>query len=405
MEKRRYFGCRLKQRIASDTIPFFIFQGLAKDIKQWVGIQRIQEVKKGTQRVLRPSRVQAVTQFLKADSINTIPNSIILAFKEDTIKFISLDNKLNECDLVSQFNDIEGIDLHNNCQDKLAWGAIEFSFDPEQPEHLRPALIVDGQHRLYGMSAFDEENLPISIISLIDATPQEQAFQFIVVNNKAVRVSADNVKSIVADFDETKLEERLSRVRVKYGDAPLTLRYINDSPSSPFQNLLNWPYNKAAQEEDKLVPITAIEQALRYARTLFVSLEEDEDSLIEFFCAVWRPVKGNYPELFGKNDKFMTKANINALNEYITDRLKFFWELDMLDIFLIDEVENKVLDILRRLPGEFWSEKWRLKIQDNASFRKLIKDDLDKLVDNFKLQRSWYEDLNLPQINEEPDLG
>lgn len=115
-------------------------------------------------------------------------------------------------------------------------------------------------------------------------------------------------------------------------------------------------------------------------------------------------MKGNYPELFGKNDKFMTKANINALNEYIVDRLKFFWELDMLDIFLLEEVENKVLDILRRLPGEFWAEKWRLKIQDNANFRKLIKDDLDKLVDNFKLQRSWYEDLNLPEINQEPDL-
>src|SRR4028118_687665 len=105
MEKRRYFGCRLKQRIASDTIPFFIFQGLAKDLQQWVGIQRIQEVKKGTQRVLRPSRVRAVTQFLRADSINTIPNSIILAFKEDTINFISLDNELNKCDLGSRFND------------------------------------------------------------------------------------------------------------------------------------------------------------------------------------------------------------------------------------------------------------------------------------------------------------
>src|ERR687885_400828 len=136
MEKRRYFGCLLKQRIASDTIPFFIFQGLVKDIKQWVGVQRIQEVKKGTQRVLRHSRVRAVTQFLKADSINTIPNSLLLAFKEDTIKFISLDHELNECDLSNQFNDTERIDLHNNCQAKLAWGVIEFSFDPDQPEHL-----------------------------------------------------------------------------------------------------------------------------------------------------------------------------------------------------------------------------------------------------------------------------
>ena len=46
----------------------------------------------------------------------------------------------------------------------------------------------------------------------------------------------------------------------------------------------------------------------------------------------------------------MTKANISAFNEYITDRLVYFWEMDLLDVFESDEIEEKVLEIIKRLP-------------------------------------------------------
>nr|WP_262985842.1 DGQHR domain-containing protein [Nostoc sp. 'Peltigera membranacea cyanobiont' 232] len=277
---------------------------------------------------------------------------------------------------------------------------MEFSFEQNEQEYLKPALIVDGQHRLYGMSDFNEEDLPITVVSLIDATPQEQAFQFIVVNNKAVRVSTENVKSIVADFNEDELEKRLVLARVKYGDKPLILKFLSDSPTSPFQNLLEWSYNRESTEESQLVPITAIEQAMRYIRKCFTVLENDEDSLIEFFCATWRAVKGNYPELFGKNNQFMRKANINAFNEYITDRLLYFWEMDLLDIFDSDEIAEKVLDIIKRLPKEFWLEDWKLRIQDTPNFREILKNDFKIIITNCKLGKQWSYGLELVQTEE-----
>ena len=405
-EHKCYFGSLISQRTDKNVTRFFVFNAGAKDLKEWLGIRRIKDVPKGTQRVLRKARASAVTKFIEASSINTIPNSILIAFDRDKAKFTSLSKEISEgiiqtkSSLENPVNILNGCDILNGCENQLNWGIIKFSFERNEQEDAKPALIVDGQHRLYGMSDFDKENLPITVVSLIDATRQEQAFQFIVVNNKAVRVSAENVKSIIADFNEDELEKRLVLARVKYGDKPLILRSLNDSPSSPFQNLLNWSYNREITEETQLVPITAIEQTMRYIRKSFTVLENDEDSLIEFFCATWRAVKGNYPELFGKNNQFMTKANISAFNEYITDRLLYFWEMDLLDIFETDEIEQKVLDIIKRLPQEFWLENWKLRIQDTPNFREIIKNDLKTIITNAKLSKNWKNGLELLETEE-----
>lgn len=390
LENRRYFGCRVIQRSDRDTTPLFVFHATTKDVRKWAGIRRVEEYTEGTQRLLRETRRKAITRFLKADPKNIIPNNILLAFEPNKAKFTSLDEKV-----MSLASDT--VNPYNDCAGKLSWGFIEFSFEVDQEESSRPALIVDGQHRLYGISDFKEEDLPILIVSLVDATLEEQAFQFIVINNKAVRVPTDNVKSIIANLDEEQLRNRLLKAGVKYGDTSPILRDINDLPSSPFYQLLDWPYNR---EGNKLVPLTAIEQALRNLRIFFPFLEDDEDSLFEIFCAIWRAVKENYPTLWGNKNSFMTKVNINALSEFLTDRLKKAWEFSLIDIFEAKSVERQVLDILKQIPETFWQPEWSIKIQDNANVKKMIQDDLETIVQNYRLRRSWHEGLQLLMTNE-----
>lgn len=385
MIEKCYFGCRLIQRADNKTVAFFVFYAYAKDIKEWAGIRRVTEADDGIQRVLRASRQKAITRFLKSNSVNTIPGNILLAFNPDTADFNSLSSILLKC--------VPQVDLFNNCQQQLDWGTLTFQFEDNTTEQLKPALIVDGQHRLYGISDFEDENLPLLVVSLIDAPIQEQAFQFVVINNKAVRVPTDNVRAIIAQIDEEELQSRLLKAGVAYGEKSPILRDINDLPSSPFQNLLNWPYNKVGSQ---LVPLTAIEQCLRYLQALFPSLEDDEDSLIEIFCAMWRAIKSNYSSIWGEENTFMKKVNINALNEFVGDRLKFAWEMNLIDVFDSTAVEQQVINIVRLLPEEFWKEEWAVKIQDNANVRNLIKVDLATLANNSKLRKSWREDLKLP---------
>jgi DGQHR domain-containing protein len=393
MIEKCYFGCRLFQRIDQQTVAFFVFYARAKDIKEWAGIRRVSETDDGIQRVLRASRQKAITRFLKSSSLNTIPGNILLAFNPDTAHFNSLSSRF--------LKDSPEIDIFNNCQPQLDWGTLKFQFEVNTSEQLKPALIVDGQHRLYGISDFVEENLPLLIVSLIDAPIQEQAFQFVVINNKAVRVPTDNVRAIIAQIDEDELQKRLLEAGVSYGEKSPILRDINDLSTSPFQNLLNWPYNKKGSQ---LVPLTAIEQSLRFLQGSFPTLSDDEDSLIEIFCAIWRAVKSNYSNIWGYDNKFMKKVNINALNEFVADRLKYAWELDLIDIFNSQAVEQQVLNIVKLLPEEFWEEEWTVNIQDNANVRNLIKADLATLASNSRLRKSWREDLKLPTskiLNEE----
>ncbi|WP_017661270.1 DGQHR domain-containing protein [Baaleninema simplex] len=396
---KRYFGILLRQRKDSKTVPFFVFVAKAKDVKQWAGIRRIKEEEKGSQRVAKPARIKSVFNFLDASSINTIPNSILLAFEENKARFTPI-NKILEKEKFKANKIFLDDSFFNECEEDFEFGFLEFSFFDDQPDYEKPALIVDGQHRLYGISAYQNENVPIVIVGLIDATLQEQAFQFVVINKKAVSVSTENIKSILADFDTPELEKRLAAVSITYGNAPSTLKHVNDSSDSPFYHLLDWSYNRDDQEGKHLVPITAIEQCFRYIRKIFDVLENDEDSLREFFYSIWKAVQKVYPELWGEDNKLMKKVSVNALNEYIVDYIQYLWPMDYIDIYDPESVEGEVERLLKNIPRSFWISEWSIKVQDNSNVRELIKEDLKTMSSNAKAKkRAWSDNLELPKLD------
>lgn len=390
METRRYFGCRIGQRLDANSVVFFAFYARVKDIVAWIGIRRAVEKAEGTQRIWRKTRSTGVTRFMEADPINTIPNNILVAFPpEAKTEFVSVEAELQGC--------IQLDDLKNACGPRMDWGFLQFEFDPDVPEAERPALIVDGQHRLYGLVEL-EEDVPVLVVALLNASAEEQAFQFIVINNKAVKVPTENVIGIIADFNDQQLLPRLKKAGVSYGDMPLlsVLTEISDDAASPFQGLIDWTYDK---EGKKIVPLTAIEQALTELQNTFLFLRDDEDSLFEIFCAIWRGVKNTYAELWGQKNKLMTKVSINALNTYLGDRLSYAWQLGFLDdIFDVDKVEDNVKAMLKLVPIDFWKAQWSIRVQDNANVRSVIAADLDTLTSNVKLKKLWYDGLVLPVL-------
>lgn len=388
MPEQKYFGCRVRQREDAETTNFFVFVAKVKDVKQWAGTRRTAEIPSGTQRVLRPTRVKAVRRFLDSNPINTIANSVLIAFEPGKAAFTPFDN---EC--------IEGKRFYNNCPpDQIVWGFLDFQYEEGAEEQLRPALIVDGQHRIEGIATYENENLPILVVGLIDAAHEEQAFQFIVVNDKAVRVSTDNVKSIIADFDENSLQTRLFKAGIRYGELSPVLKDINDLPDSPFRHLLKWDYNR---DGTHLVSLTAIEQGLKMLNAAFGNITgDDEDSEIAIYCAIWRGVRSCYEDLWGQENKFMTKVNLAAMNEMVLQRLKTLWSMEMLDIFNTKDVETSTAAMWKSVPSKYWSSDWMVTPQDTTGFRGLIQDDLDLISENIRFNESWYEGLNLPKIME-----
>ncbi len=196
---KEYLGFRIRQRENDHSISFFVFVANAKDVNDWSAIDRLEEREGGIQRRLSQARLRAIHRFFDQDDRNLIPTSVVVAFKPGITNF----SEIKYPDQINYPYDRKSVDL----------GKLSFDFDPQVQISERPALIVDGQHRLLGMAGVDED-LPIIISALLDAESNEQAFQFIVINNKVTRVPSDLVRSLIVDFNENDLQKRLETARV-----------------------------------------------------------------------------------------------------------------------------------------------------------------------------------------------
>jgi DGQHR domain-containing protein len=353
--------------------------------------------------------LEAIAKFIRSNPNNTIPNNILLAFDDRAAQAVTFNS------LTPEAIEAIGPDLDNGCDGAIEWGSLEFSHetDNELPanEHLKTALVIDGQHRLLGI-AKQEEDLPVLLVAILNCSPAEQAFQFIVINNKAVKVPTQNVKGIIADFGriEGELNDRLLAAGVPFGKRSPLLHEIDNEEESPFRHLLNWPSNR---EGSQLVPLTAVEQCLSLYTNVFNKIKDDEDSQRSILFAIFNAVKERYgDDLWGQNSTalrknyLMKKVSLNALNELFIERFKFMVEYNTMDIFDPTSVGQQTANIIQKIPPAFWTTTWtidddeeELRVQDNANVRGLIKKDMETIIENVNNDKDWFSKLKLIRAN------
>jgi hypothetical protein len=125
---------------------------------------------------------------------------------------------------------------------------------PEEPESelrsllvslLRPAMIVDGQHRVWGAYESDHaDEIMFTVNAIRDADWVEQVFQFVVLNKQAKPISKGFLTSILntslTNSEVDDIEERLETIGIKSTDRKL-MKYLNHDPRSPFTNMIAEP--------------------------------------------------------------------------------------------------------------------------------------------------------------------
>ena len=131
------------------------------------------------------------------------------------------------------------------------------------PESGPPAgLVIDGQHRLFGMSAFDP-SLRVNVVALINPSDEEIAFQFLVINNKASKVATDHLKLLALQYTDVALGERLKTARMTLGRHASLVGVVDNADDSPFYRAVEWPAEEIPGEQRaNLVLPAAIEQSL-----------------------------------------------------------------------------------------------------------------------------------------------
>ena len=107
---------------------------------------------------------------------------------------------------------------------------------------LKPALVIDGQHRLFGAAKVEEE-IPMLVCSLVKPDWKEQVFQFTVINDKSVGIPKPFITSLAGMSltpEELKaLTSRLAQAGVRLWEVEVMQR-IGYDPKSPFYGKINF---------------------------------------------------------------------------------------------------------------------------------------------------------------------
>jgi DGQHR domain-containing protein len=195
MKKRYQYACLPFRQNAS--APWLcVFHAPASQILEWAAVERLPDQPRAPQRPLSEYKAQSIKRFLD-DPRNSIPTSVTLAVRPGNQPLYDAKGKAP--------------------WDRAAHGDVaQFILEVEEgtPESDKPAVIIDGQHRLFGMERFDPKS-EVTIVALLDADDLEIAFQFLVINNKVTRVPPDHIRALTYEYDKEKLEQRLSSSQIR----------------------------------------------------------------------------------------------------------------------------------------------------------------------------------------------
>lgn len=362
-----------QQRPSAESPKFLIFTAPAGEITEWAAIERYTpESKRGPQRLSKPAKVADVARFLERDDRNSIPTALLVSFRMQP-------------EWLTQSGGADVVTLH-------------FALELPLADVDKPAMIIDGQHRLLGVMKHDPATR-LNVVALVNASDDEIAFQFLVVNNKASKVANNHLKALALHYQDDALGTRLRTVRMSISQHLDFVGFADTEPNSPFKGKIEWPNNP---ETEGFVAANAIESSIAYLKQKRVPEFEDDGILLGFFFALWSPVAEKWAPCFAKDSNLMKKVSILVLTEFLADNLIQEYDNKRLDLADYDAVSKEVGRLIDNMTIKFWQAKWSAKSLDTSAGRNLLRDSLTKVRRNINTERPWHEEVDI--IDPQADL-
>jgi hypothetical protein len=270
----------------------------------------------------------------------------------------------------------------------------------------KPALIIDGQHRVFGAKDVTEGvQLPIVLMRGLPAG--EQVFNFYVLNNKAKPLNPTELRRTIStsltNQEIDKLWDRFEEAGVN-PEATRWTHKMNTDPASPFMGLVDFGLggdgfireNVAFQVVSKFVRMP------RKYRVLYRDLQawiEESDDRLQYFYAFWRALRARYRDQWtagaenggletdGRPNQLFMKSAMLVLQEYVLDLLVQMSVVRRIDgkaspLADLTELEELVVASLEFLPPVFFSREWSQKQLDTTAGRKFIYSQMQNAVQN-----------------------
>lgn len=367
----RYKALKFAQRSDKKAPHFMIFHAAAGEIAQWADVDRLEPNNPvGAQRPLRALKVKKVAGYFSADARNTIPTAVVIALNEGALEFNSKPDP--DGDATAEF------------------GTLTIKIDKG-----KPGLIIDGQHRVFGAEKFGG-GTRLSVVAFLGDDEAERAFQFVVINNTASKVSRDHIKALNLQYDPDKLNKRLiDSAGVSLGiavDKYEDLEILD--AKAPFKGLIDWPTNT-----NGYVASTALESGLSETRDK-AALLGIEGLELDIFLQIWSEIKKRYKDIWApydpkstKSSRLLTKVAIYALTTFILDNMLSTQRSSdtPIDFADGDELEKLVQRVTTRIEPEFWTADWTITELDTASGRQRLVEALQIIESNKRFGRPWYD--------------
>jgi hypothetical protein len=266
---------------------------------------------------------------------------------------------------------------------------------------LKPAIIVDGQHRVYGAAAYTE-SMRFSVNAIPEADWLEQVFQFVIINQKAKPIEPAFLHSIVATSlteDEIgRLYKRLRHSGVDVDRAQFMNR-INTDPESPFRGMIDFEVEGAGGFLG-FPGMSSLAKTFKGIRKDYPGLVPEgtnwssEDVWISHFYALWTGIKEYFSGKDARLWKEPTESNPNNLLKIVS--------LQEIQVIMLDTWANsrtfKFVDPAQTaeaarvfwdgFPTEFFTDEWKKKGLQTKIGRKYLSDAIQVTRRNID-RKSW----------------
>lgn len=359
-----------KQRPNDPDAPSFcIFHAPAAEIESWSTVPRLTpEDTSGIQRKRNDFKVRSIKSFLQQDSRNTIPTAIV----------ITLEAGAYQLQIANQESGMGTLSLTEASKDQV--------------------FVVDGQHRLYGIKLFSD-TAAIPVVAILNASSEERAFQFIVINNKVSKVATDHIRALSINFGDQSqsptLEDRLKTARLSLHRNVQLVGLADELQDSPFAGLVKLP-GKPNIENRPVVP-AAIEAAVAYIQSKKFKQLPDDESAFDFFLAVWSSIKNLWTDTFGVDSKLMNKVGLVTTTKYVTEEMIALstYGGQTIDLGNAEDVSHAVQRILQLQTPEFWLKEWTISVSDTKTVRDQIEAAMRLIQQNIRDDEPWYQEVTL----------
>lgn len=312
-------------------------------------------------------------------------------------------------------------------EDQINWENPNFRAAIQ--DYVRPAFLIDGQHRATAAARIGMNGLPFMVCGLYNATWDEQVFQFTIVNVKPKRIPPSLIASIAAlslsRREQHNLNGRLSQAGIKMDEVAIMSLVAYDD-QSPFAQLIDMGVGAAEQKTGRLgyggmkriakVWYRASRSSLTQMAKVIANSNNPSRSRVLWrekfywfvaFCDFWKTVRDHYGETLWKKaegNKLFIGAHLWALQEALLGeadgQLASFWKIDESvtneeerAILLVGRLKEVTLTYLAYIPREIWTIPWTKESQDTNQGRedlvKLFRELIDEGKKTGKVSARW----------------